>query len=67
MGQEKKKKKLENPISQFARFGGDMKSRFSKILKKTLVEDAQSLVDLKSVALPLLRWSWAFGLSCANL
>ena len=29
-----KEKRHENPISQIARFGGDMKSRFSQILKK---------------------------------
>jgi hypothetical protein len=32
-----KEKKYENPISQIAQFGGEMKSRFSQILKKTLI------------------------------
>jgi len=32
-----KEKKYENPISQIAQFGGEMKSRFSQILKKILM------------------------------
>jgi len=32
-----KVKSIENPLSHIPRFGGDMKSRFSQILKKTLI------------------------------